>query len=175
MRLPSALLTAIKSASFPMALLHGFLDRRSLRRKQRYYTKISAAYSRSNVKSRLRFSSKGILNLILNRKKFFGRGNGALDKQKTAVLPRYSIHQQDRSKVIMIHHTSGCSLGIMSWQRGNDGVGLPPTQTLRSPSREGMPQDRRKRRPLLAYLAHVPQQRRTQREMRGPFPRLPPE
>ena len=67
-----------------MALLHGFLDRRSLRRKQRYYTKISAAYSRSNVKSRLHFSSKGILNLILNRKKFFRQENGALDKQKTA-------------------------------------------------------------------------------------------
>ena len=34
---------AIKSASFPMALLHGFLDRHPLRRKHGYYTKISAA------------------------------------------------------------------------------------------------------------------------------------
>ena len=45
-RLPSALLTAIKSASFPMALLHGFLDRHPLRRKHRYYTKISAECGR---------------------------------------------------------------------------------------------------------------------------------
>ena len=37
-----ALLTAIKSASFPMALLHGFLDRHPLRRKRQYYIKISA-------------------------------------------------------------------------------------------------------------------------------------
>ena len=37
-RLPSAFLTAIKSASFPMALLHDFLDRHPLRRKQQYYT-----------------------------------------------------------------------------------------------------------------------------------------
>ena len=33
---------AIKSASFPMALLHGFLDRHPLRRKHQYYIKISA-------------------------------------------------------------------------------------------------------------------------------------
>ena len=33
---------AIKSASFPMALLHDFLDRHPLRRKHWYYTKISA-------------------------------------------------------------------------------------------------------------------------------------
>ena len=71
----SALLTAIKSASFPMALLHGFLDRRSLRRKQGHYTKIAAVCGRSNVKSRLHFSSKRILNLILNRKKLLQRRN----------------------------------------------------------------------------------------------------
>ena len=46
----SALLTAIKSASFPMALLHGFLDRRSLRRKHKYYIKISATHSRLRMK-----------------------------------------------------------------------------------------------------------------------------
>ena len=33
--------------------------------------------------------SKRILNLILNRKKFLGRGNGGLDKQKTAEKPRF--------------------------------------------------------------------------------------
>ena len=41
---------AIKSASFPMALLHGFLDRRSLRRKHKYYIKISATHSRLRMK-----------------------------------------------------------------------------------------------------------------------------
>ena len=48
-RLPSALLTAIKSASFPMALLRGFLDRHPPRRKHRYYTKISGVCGRTQL------------------------------------------------------------------------------------------------------------------------------
>ncbi len=45
----SALLTAIKSASFPMALLRGFLDRHPPRRKHRYYTKISGVCGRTQL------------------------------------------------------------------------------------------------------------------------------
>ena len=86
-----ALLTAIKSASFPMVLLHGFLDRRSLRRKQGHYTKIAAVCGRSNVKSRLHFSSKRILNLILNRKKLLRRENEALNKQKPRQIRREKL------------------------------------------------------------------------------------
>ena len=44
-RLPNAFLTAIKSASFPMALLHDFLDRHPLRRKRAYYTIFSSKAS----------------------------------------------------------------------------------------------------------------------------------
>ena len=50
--------------------------------------------------------SKRILNLILNRKKFFGRENGALDKQKTAAKPRFYTQREGESKVrqSMVHY-----------------------------------------------------------------------
>ena len=52
--------------------------------------------------------SKRILNLILNRKKFLGRGNEGLDKQKTAAKPRFYTQREGESKVrqSMVHYSA---------------------------------------------------------------------